>query len=219
MTDQEPKANDTRQRLIDAAAEVFARKGYRRATVREIVRLADANLNAVNYHFGDKQKLYEAVFASLHQRMDGDKELARIKDPTLAPEERLHLFVYALLKRALSNGHRPHRDRLMAMEMADPSSVLDMVVERFIRPRFNLLAGIVRELLGEEASGRQVELAATSIIGQCIHLVHGRPITSRLMPYLAHSEDMIEELAEHVTRFSMAALRNVPVAEASQHET
>jgi TetR/AcrR family transcriptional regulator, regulator of cefoperazone and chloramphenicol sensitivity len=206
------KTNGTRQRLIEAAGTVFAEKGFRKATVREIVRLADANLNAVNYHFGDKQKLYEAVFEALHRDMDGDKDFIRIRNPDLDPAERLYLFVHCLLRRALSNGHRPHRDKLMAMEMSDPSSVLDMVVEQFIRPRFNLLAGIVRELLGDEASSGQVELCTTTIIGQCIHLVHGRPITSRLMPYLTYSGDTIEELAEHVTRFSLAALKNIPVS-------
>ena len=52
---------ETRRRLLDAAGEVFAEKGFAKATVREICQKAEANIAAVNYHFGDKEKLYAAV--------------------------------------------------------------------------------------------------------------------------------------------------------------
>ena len=49
-------------KLLEAAGEVFADKGYRAATIREIIRRAQVNIAAVNYHYGDKQNLYAAVF-------------------------------------------------------------------------------------------------------------------------------------------------------------
>ena len=50
---------DTRERLLHAAAEMFAEHGYRDARVRDICQRAGANIAAVNYHFGDKQRLYQ----------------------------------------------------------------------------------------------------------------------------------------------------------------
>jgi len=45
----------TAKRLLNAAAEVFAERDYRSATVSEICRLAGTNISAVNYHFRDKE--------------------------------------------------------------------------------------------------------------------------------------------------------------------
>lgn len=50
--------------LVEAAAAVFARMGYERASIRTIAKAAGVNLAAVNYHFGSKRALYEATLAS-----------------------------------------------------------------------------------------------------------------------------------------------------------
>lgn len=47
----------TRQRILQEAELLFARHGYASTSVREITEAADANLAAVNYHFGSKENL------------------------------------------------------------------------------------------------------------------------------------------------------------------
>src|SRR5438034_9830849 len=51
----------TRDRLLDAAERLFAEHGYQATTMRGLTAQADANIAAVNYHFGCKQSLLEAV--------------------------------------------------------------------------------------------------------------------------------------------------------------
>lgn len=53
--------SETRERVLDAAARLFADAGYRGASVRDICNLAGANPGAVSYHFGGKRQLYRAV--------------------------------------------------------------------------------------------------------------------------------------------------------------
>ena len=56
-----PPDDRTRERLINAAGEVFAEQGFHATTIRDICTKADANVAAVNYHFRDKMGLYVAV--------------------------------------------------------------------------------------------------------------------------------------------------------------
>ena len=74
---------DTKERLLDAAEEIFAREGYRAASLRAITARAAVNLAAVNYHFGSKRGLVEAVFARRLQAMN----LARVRGLALVREQ------------------------------------------------------------------------------------------------------------------------------------
>jgi len=97
----------------------------------------------------------------------------------------------------------------MTMEIVEPTGALDMVVERFLRPRFRLLCEIIRGVVGGDLPQERVELSAQSIIGQCVHLVHARPITTRLLPHLSYTPDDLDRLAAHVTEFSLHALERL----------
>jgi AcrR family transcriptional regulator len=52
---------DIKTKILESAGEIFADRGFRETTVREICRLAGLNLAAVNDHFGNKERLYLAV--------------------------------------------------------------------------------------------------------------------------------------------------------------
>lgn len=213
MGDQAHGTKGTRERLLEAAGEVFAERGFREATIREIVKLAEANLNAVNYHFRDKEGLYRAVFEYAHQRLheEGPAHPENIED--LSAEERLRAFVRMHLHRMLTDGRPAWFGKLRAREMVEPTGMLDELIERHIRPHHELLLGIVRELIGSDVPERRVGLCAISIVGQCLHYHHGRPVITRLRPELRYDPEGLDEIADHITRFSMAALRNLPQQE------
>ena len=54
-------SEDTRQRILEAAAQVFAEKGYARATTRVLAAAAGVNEVTLFRHFGSKQNLFAAV--------------------------------------------------------------------------------------------------------------------------------------------------------------
>lgn len=56
---------DTKEKILTAARELFAMKGFEGASVREIARQADVNIAAVNYHFASKEKLFHQVMDNI----------------------------------------------------------------------------------------------------------------------------------------------------------
>ena len=67
----------TRERLIEAGTRLFAERGFKRVSVREICCEARANVAAVNYHFGDKLGLYREVVQSAVVAMRSTGDAAR----------------------------------------------------------------------------------------------------------------------------------------------
>lgn len=214
---------DTRTRLLDAAGHVFAERGFKAATIREIVDRAGANLAAVNYHFGDKEGLYSEVL--LHSAQSGLREYPPDGGvPAEAPaEERLEGFIRNFLLRSLGVcGHQAPepgapldwRGRLMAREMADPTPHMHTVIERLLRPVVEHLGQILADVTHRGLPDRQTWLCANSIIAQCVFYKHWEQVGERLHPgLLPPMPERVDLLAEHITRFSLAALRGMAAEE------
>src|ERR1700733_7058269 len=92
----------TRRHLLEAAAEVFAEVGFRAATVRQICERAGANIAAVNYHFGDKEKLYRAGLKSTLQTAIAKYPPDYGLPARATPEQRLRVFIRSFLLRIFS---------------------------------------------------------------------------------------------------------------------
>lgn len=196
---------DTKQRLVDAAGEVFASKGFDAASVREISGAAGVNIAAINYHFGDKQKLY---LACLEQTVCGQREdlaCAPWTAPGLSAQDRLRAFIGGMLRSRLDPS-RPHwHMEIMLREMAHPSPACAQMVEQFIRPMADALWEIVHELCpGAPRDGRGW-LVGFSIVGQILFYYVHQPIVRSLMGDGEFERLTVEELADHITRFCLAA--------------
>lgn len=55
--------SETVERILDAAEQLFAERGFAETSLRLITSKAGVNLAAVNYHFGSKKALIQAVFS------------------------------------------------------------------------------------------------------------------------------------------------------------
>ena len=198
--------DDTRLRLLRAAGEIFAEHGFRNATVRDICEKADANVAAVNYHFGDKSGLYAAVvthyFAAAWDKHPPDGGI-----PSTAPAtDRLEAFIRSWLWRMMDSGAPAWYGRLMAREMAEPTpAVTEAIVESHIRPHSQLLQKIVAELL-PDSEPQEVAMTAMSIAGQCLFYFHCRDMIHRLGRSLGFSPNDPDQIARHITEFSMCAM-------------
>src|SRR5262245_20166086 len=173
------RSADTRQRLLEAAGEVFAEEGFRRATIEQICRRAGANIAAVHYHFGDKERLYAAVIAYADRHARAHSPLDGGVAPGADPPTRLRAHVESFLTRLLDSGRPAWHAKLMAREMIDPTAALDRLAREKMRANHEQLAAIVRAMLGPRASAETVRLCVLSIVGQCVFYRHSAPVIAR----------------------------------------
>jgi len=195
----------TRERLLQAAGEMFSRHGFRATTVRSISRRANANVAAVNYHFGDKEALYSAVLK--HTLNWADEKFSRNFDLRAGAAEALRAFIRSFLLQILDEGRPAWHGKLMALEIVSPTAALDQVIEDVLGPLHKCLAGIVRELLGE-ADSETVRFCTLSIIGQCVYYHNAKKVITRLYDQ-TYSLEEIDRLSDHIAQFSLGALRGL----------
>ncbi len=196
-------------RLLHVAMEVFAKKGFHDATVAEICEAAEANIAAVNYHFGGKEQLYAEVwalaFADAHRTYPVDGGL-----PATAPAtQRLRAVIHSLLSRILRHGPHSHAGLILLQEMARPVEGIRQVRRQAIALVRKHLELTVRELLGPKVSDQSVRLCVMSVVNQCLTIgFRGgqKPPSLGEGPF---TEQEIDELIEHVHRFSLGGIRAV----------
>ena len=196
---------ETRQRLLEAAGEVFAEHGFRDATIREICEKAKANVAAIHYHFGDKEEIYAAVFD--YARTCAVAQFNDLTSPGTPVEERLRTFVRSVLKRFFDEGRPAWLGKLVAREMIEPSKALDALVDGQIRPNSERLRAVVRELIGREIDEQELWRCTFSIAAQWLFYFHCGQVVKRLNPDQRFDAEELDRLTDHITKFSVAALK------------
>jgi AcrR family transcriptional regulator len=177
--------------------------------VRAICRRAGTNVAAVNYHFGDKERLYLEMLRHAQAETNRRLPFDRGVPANATPEQRLRAFVRSLLARLLEPGPHAWLGKLMSREMLEPTHGLDQMVREHIRPMADQLRAIVRAFLGPDRDVQTVRLCGFSIVSQCLFYHHCRSVICRLFPDLRVTPELIEPLTNHITRFSLAALKDV----------
>jgi len=205
-----PTQDETRQQLLEAAGGVFAEVGFRNATIREICRRAGANVAAVNYHFGDKETLYTEVLRHSQQKAFEKYPPLMGVGADAPPEQKLRAFIQSFLLRIFDDSSTAWFGKMMSREMVEPTEALDLLVAERMQPMADLLRGIVAEILDRPAQAEDVRLCCFSVVSQCVFYHHCRTMILRLFPEQRLDASAVEQLAGHIARFSLAAMKHLP---------
>ena len=192
-------------RILEAAGPVFAEKGFQAATVREICKAAEMNLASINYYFGDKHGLYVEAVKYAHQP-PGEEIEAPDWPPGTPPQQKLKDFILAMLRRMLGVKANWQR-QLMMREILKPTSACKELVESHFRGRFDVLLGILDEVLPADTPLHKRHQIGFSIVGQCLNYRVAGEIVAMLVgedEVAAHYSP--EQLAETISEVSLAAL-------------
>ncbi len=197
---------ETRLRLLNAAGEVFAQKGYRDAKVADICKRAGANVAAVNYYFGDKKSLYREVW---QHALENSEVGVFLETAAGSSQDRLRDYIRMLIHNFASKGNVGRFSRLYLMENVNPTGLIQSAWHETIEPRRRKLHDILREIIGPGVKDLTIRFCELSIVNQCrmfvtikrsdVEYMLGQPIDPKL----------INRLADHIADFSLAGIRAV----------
>jgi AcrR family transcriptional regulator len=123
------KTDATQRRILDAATEVFATRGFTAATMADLVAASGASIGSIYHHFGGKSELFLAIFEqmadAIDRRIDAAMQQAGRSDPRRTFELHVRAYLEAMWEnrrraRVLSSGDTPagfetaRRDRMQA---------------------------------------------------------------------------------------------------------
>jgi AcrR family transcriptional regulator len=195
----------TRNRIIKAAAPIFAEHGYEGASIRRIVAKADVNQAAINYHFGSKEELYRAVLRMALEALQHADGVA-LSDAGAGRDAALRAFVRRQLQPMLGRDELSRYLRIFNWETVRPTPVFRKFMAEEARPYLASAAVLVRRYLPSEASDEEAMVAALWLFGQCSIFVRNCEQLSRPPLGLRIDRKFVDGLGDTITRWAAAGL-------------
>ena len=197
----------TRQLIVKAAVRLFAEKGYRGTSVRDIVGKARVNQAAINYHFKGKDGLYlhvlETAFDTLKARSGFDP--ARLQ--SLPAEDAVRIFVDQQLRPLAFRDELSLYVRMFAWEAGHPTKVFSKFIAASSGSYITAAVDIVQRFLAPGTDRRVAVYGAIWLMGQCSTFVRNRELFAQ-EPFRISGED-VDALIELISRLALGGLRAI----------
>jgi AcrR family transcriptional regulator len=201
---------ETRERLLEAAEELFARNGFDGTTIRDMVTLAGCkNISAVNYYFGDKRELYEELFRN---RMREMRE-SRLKAIEAAMDKRNKPTLEKLLGAYAEDFLKPFKDikrsqrfmQLFFRELAEQRLPNDIFLNELAGPTIKVMEDAISAIC-PKIDKQDLLMSVLSVTGQLVHIMQIKVLFEGAKGHSIASID-IDEAIEHMVKFSAAGIR------------
>jgi AcrR family transcriptional regulator len=193
----------TRAQLLDVAGRLFAEHGYLGTSSKEICLRAGVNMAAVNYHFGSRDGLYEAVLVEAHRQVVSLEDLAAFARSERPPREKLRALIAHFVKQA-GLGEKSWGFKVVLREVMAPSPLVNTLVEHAVAPKAGIVSRLMAEYLGLPCEHPAVQRGLMMTIFPCIALlIAPQSLRNQVLPALKPTS---AGLVEDMTTFVLAGL-------------
>lgn len=206
----------TKTRILEAAGELFAATGYAETSNKDIAARAQVDLASINYHFGNRSGLYQAVLAAAYGQLPGVANLRQLVGSESPPESKLRVLIEQLVAQAMQEP-QAWQLRVFAREVLAPSSHLLVLFQDEALPKMLLVKQLLSEITGIPAEDPAVTRCQVSVITPCLMLlVGGRTFPGPLKEVFQMPSQAI---ASHLYQFAMGGLGAIAREYAKQEKT
>jgi TetR/AcrR family transcriptional regulator, regulator of cefoperazone and chloramphenicol sensitivity len=188
----------TRLRILETAGQLFAERGFAESTSKEICTRAGTNMAAVNYHFGSRDGLYEAVLIEAHRQLVSIDELVSLASVPTDPRLKLRTFLAHLVELG-SQPKAPWGFRVVLREALSPSPAMPVLIRRAVLPKAKLIRGLIGGIMGLPDDHPSVQRAMLFAVLPCIVMtVAPKDLRNEVLPALKNTEGLSDDLMRYV---------------------
>jgi AcrR family transcriptional regulator len=188
----------TRLHILETAGQLFAERGFAESTSKEICTRAGTNMAAVNYHFGSRDGLYEAVLIEAHRQLVSIDELVSLATASADPRLKLRTFLTHLIEMG-SQPKAPWGFRVVLREALSPSPALPALIRQAVLPKAKLIRGLIGSIMGLPDDHPSVQRAMLFVVLPCIVMtVAPRNLRNEVLPALKDAEGLADDMMRYV---------------------
>jgi AcrR family transcriptional regulator len=200
-----------RDRLLDAAEELFCEKGFAGTSVRDIASSAGCNVASVNYYFGGKDKLYEEVWRRhlipmRDARIAGINEVLSRGEGHFTLEDLLKTFSETFIGPLVEASRTSCLCRLTARECMEQHLPVKMFADEVIKPTMMAVRTALVQTCPKLDESR-IPLITFSLVGQLMHLVHMRAMFEQGGEDVDLPSLDLEIAIDHIVKFTAVGIR------------
>ena len=202
-----------RRRLLEAALQLFADKGYQKTSTREIADRAGVNLGSISYYFCDKPGLYRAVFCESFCDATAAPDVLQARDclPNAAacqldPDGALEDFFFNFLHPLKQGALIRLVMRLHFRELVEPSGVMGDEVDDDLADLFRNMNQLISRRLGLESPDTDTLRLTHAVLGMAMHFFVAQDLVDKVSPELVAQPESIDVLAERLAGWAASLI-------------
>ncbi|MDE3143527.1 MAG: TetR/AcrR family transcriptional regulator [Bacteroidota bacterium] len=170
---------DKKEHIINAAIELFAEKGFEGTSIRDLAAKADVNIAMVNYYFGSKDKLFEALIE--HKASYMRERLEEITaDKSKSDIEKLDVVIETYVNRILSQRyyHRIIHQEIMLKQREEVHNNIISIFSKNTEIIKNIIEHGIRKKVFKKVDP---ELTFATILGTINQVTLSKSLCNQLM--------------------------------------
>jgi AcrR family transcriptional regulator len=202
---------NAKQKILEAAMEVFGEQGFRAATVREICKKAGVNIALVNYHFKSKKLLYFELFNAISADIDGRYPIDKFVKPEMTKEEKLKGLIDVLICRFFGPDgltSSKSRLRLVNREMLEPSDIMEEIILHKMNEYVRNAEHVFYAFLGEDTPKDKIKMLTISLAAQCSYPMFATEMLKKSKLIDKPMPEFCKDLGEHIYEFTIKVLES-----------
>ena len=220
----DPTSADTKTRILDAAEQLFMEHGFEATSPRQLTAAASVNLAAVNYHFGSKEELFQAVLTRRHDPMNQERIelLEKVERDAGGRPLSCEKILFAMLIPALRLARDEKRGgknflRLVGRAYADPAPF----IRNFLSAQYAEMIGRYKEAFLRalpHLSRQELTWRLHFVMGALSYTLAGTDALKLFAQVTATDRENDELLLQRLTPFLVAGLKAPALADTRKLE-